>query len=114
MNWHAEHKEGLSLIERIESTIADFCGTRLFFILHVIWFAFWILKPFESFPYGLLTMIVSLEAILLSTIIMINQRRHDKLQEAQAANDKRIENDTLNLILKYVSPPRSKEEEHPN
>ena len=55
-----------------------------FVYLHVVWFSFWILAnngsipgvaPFDTFPYGLLTMIVSLEAIFLATFILINQNR---------------------------------------
>jgi hypothetical protein len=44
-----------------------------FVYLHVVWFAAWILLGVEHYPYGLLTMIVSLEAIFLSTFVMISQ-----------------------------------------
>jgi uncharacterized membrane protein len=48
-----------------------------FVYLHVIWFAAWIGFGIEGYPYGLLTMIVSLEAIFLSTFVMISQNRAD-------------------------------------
>lgn len=103
MNWHKNHIGKLTFLERIESAVADFCGTRTFFVLHVLWFTFWVLKPVESFPYGLLTMVVSLEAILLSTIIMMNQRRHDAAAARNAENDMRIEREKLDLIISLLT-----------
>jgi uncharacterized membrane protein len=55
----------------------------VFVYLHVVWFAVWIAwnlgalgaKPFDPYPFGLLTMIVSLEAIFLSTFVLISQNR---------------------------------------
>ena len=53
-----------------------------FVALHVVWFGAWILinllLPFDPFPFGLLTMLVSLEAIFLSTFVLISQNRHDE------------------------------------
>jgi uncharacterized membrane protein len=48
-----------------------------FAYLHIAWFAIWITLGIERYPYGLLTMIVSLEAIFLSTFVMISQNRQD-------------------------------------
>src|SRR5438094_8606455 len=45
--------------------------------MHIIWFVVWISLPVEKYPFGLLTMIVSLEAIFLSTFILISQNRAD-------------------------------------
>jgi uncharacterized membrane protein len=55
--------------------ITRFAGSMTFVYLHVIWFACWIGFGVEHYPYGLLTMIVSLEAIFLSTFVMISQNR---------------------------------------
>src|SRR4051794_26550422 len=55
---------------RIADAITRFSGSMTFVYLHVIWFACWIGFGVESYPYGLLTMIVSLEAIFLSTFVM--------------------------------------------
>lgn len=57
-----------------------------FIYLHVVWFAIWlILTPFgDVFPFGLLTMIVSLEAIFLSTFVMISQNRADARRQILA------------------------------
>jgi uncharacterized membrane protein len=55
-----------------------------FVYLHMLWFAAWILFGVEGYPYGLLTMIVSLEAIFLSTFVMISQNRGDAKREVVA------------------------------
>jgi uncharacterized membrane protein len=55
-----------------------------FVYLHVIWFTCWIAFGVEAYPYGLLTMIVSLEAIFLSTFVMISQNRADAKREVLA------------------------------
>jgi hypothetical protein len=52
--------------------------------IHVIWFAAWIGFQVEKYPFGLLTMIVSLEAIFLSTFVMISQNRADSKREVIA------------------------------
>jgi len=62
---------------RIADAITRFAGSMTFVYLHVIWFAAWIGLGVEHYPYGLLTMIVSLEAIFLSTFVMISQNRAD-------------------------------------
>jgi uncharacterized membrane protein len=77
--------------ERIADQIAIFCGSWLFLLVHAAWFAVWILRPVEPFPFGLLTMIVSLEAIFLSTIIMISQNRQSKLSERRNHLDLQID-----------------------
>jgi uncharacterized membrane protein len=59
--------------------ITRFSGTMTFVLLHVVWFAFWVIynttasHPFDKFPFGLLTLIVSLEAIFLSTFVLMSQ-----------------------------------------
>ena len=66
-----------SVENRIADCITAFAGSMRFVYLHVLWFALWIGLAVESYPYGLLTMIVSLEAIFLSTFVMISQNRAD-------------------------------------
>jgi uncharacterized membrane protein len=55
-----------------------------FVYIHIIWFGCWIGLGIEHYPYGLLTMIVSLEAIFLSTFVMISQNRADAKRQAIA------------------------------
>ena len=73
---HAEQR-GQSIQNRIADRITAFAGSMWFVYIHILWFACWIGFGVESYPYGLLTMIVSLEAIFLSTFVMISQNRAD-------------------------------------
>jgi len=69
--------------ERMADAITTFSGNMSFVYLHALWFGLWVLlnsgwlgiRPFDPFPYSLLTMIVSLEAIFLSTFVLISQNR---------------------------------------
>ena len=69
---------------RAADAITRFSGSMTFVYLHVIWFACWIGFGVESYPFGLLTMIVSLEAIFLSTFVMISQNRADAKRQVIA------------------------------
>jgi uncharacterized membrane protein len=74
---------------RLADWITTFAGSMRFVGLHVAWFAAWILvnlfgPAFDPFPFGLLTMIVSLEAIFLSTFVLISQNRVEDRQQAVA------------------------------
>jgi uncharacterized membrane protein len=73
-----------SLENRLADRITAFSGSMTFVYLHILWFASWIGFGVESYPYGLLTMIVSLEAIFLSTFVMISQNRADDKREVLA------------------------------
>jgi len=69
---------------RLADAITRFAGSMLFVYVHVIWFLSWIGFGVEDYPYGLLTMIVSLEAIFLSTFILISQNRADEKRQVVA------------------------------
>ena len=69
---------------RIADTITRFAGSMTFVYVHIIWFAVWIGLRVEHYPFGLLTMIVSLEAIFLSTFILISQNRADAKRQVVA------------------------------
>jgi uncharacterized membrane protein len=69
---------------RIADAITRFSGSMPFVYLHVIWFTCWIGFGVEGYPFGLLTMIVSLEAIFSSTFVMISQNRADGKRQAIA------------------------------
>jgi uncharacterized membrane protein len=75
----AEHLEqrASKTQNRIADKITRFSGSMAFVYIHIIWFGAWIGFGVEKYPYGLLTMIVSLEAIFLSTFVMISQNRAD-------------------------------------
>jgi uncharacterized membrane protein len=80
---HAEARAA-SIQNRIADVITRFAGSMAFVYFHIIWFAVWIICGIEGYPYGLLTMIVSLEAIFLSTFVMISQNRADFKRQAAA------------------------------
>jgi uncharacterized membrane protein len=70
--------------DRITDVITRFAGSMPFVYIHVVSFALWISLRVEKFPFGLLTMLVSLEAIFLSTFVMISQNRADEKREILA------------------------------
>jgi uncharacterized membrane protein len=74
---HAEERSG-DLQNRIADAITRFAGSMPFVYIHIVWFTLWIALQVETFPFGLLTMLVSLEAIFLSTFVMISQNRADE------------------------------------
>lgn len=82
-NVNEEIEEKLSPLQRVADWIAWFSGSMQFLLLNLIWFAAWIsintlplgIPQFDPFPFGLLTMIVSLEAIFLSCFVLISQNR---------------------------------------
>ena len=80
---HAEQRRK-SLENRVADQITRFAGSMTFVYLHIIWFTAWIALGVEHYPYGLLTMIVSLEAIFLSTFVMISQNRADEKRQVLA------------------------------
>jgi uncharacterized membrane protein len=69
---------------RIADQITTFAGSMWFVYIHIVWFSCWIGLGVERYPYGLLTMIVSLEAIFLSTFVMISQNRADAKRQVIA------------------------------
>lgn len=86
---------------RTAEIITGFSGSMYFVYFHVVWFGSWIainqgyLQPyfrkFDPFPYGLLTMLVSLEAIFLSTFILIAQNRQELLEEYRELEEEQEE-----------------------
>ena len=69
---------------RVADRITAFAGSMQFVYLHLLWFGCWIGFRVEGYPYGLLAMIVSLEAIFLSTFVMISQNRADAKRQVIA------------------------------
>ena len=82
----AEHADqrAKSIENRIADRITAFAGSMPFVYIHIAWFGCWIGFGVERYPFGLLTMIVSLEAIFLSTFVMISQNRADAKRQAIA------------------------------
>jgi len=83
---HAQRRRS-SLQNRVADAITRFAGSMPFIYIHIVWFALWISLRVEKLPFGLLTMIVSLEAIFLSTFVMISQNRADEKRQALADHE---------------------------
>jgi len=81
-----EHERQRALVRqnRVADAITAFSGSMLFVYVHIVWFSCWIGFGVEKYPYGLLTMIVSLEAIFLSTFVLISQNRADAKRQVIA------------------------------
>jgi len=79
-----QKKRAEVLQNRAADRITAFSGSMLFVYIHIIWFGCWIGFGVEKYPFGLLTMIVSLEAIFLSTFVMISQNRADAKRQVVA------------------------------
>jgi uncharacterized membrane protein len=78
------HERAQSVQNRLADRITAFAGSMAFVYIHLAWFGCWIGLGVEHYPYGLLTMIVSLEAIFLSTFVLISQNRADAKRQAIA------------------------------
>jgi len=97
---HLENRDRLhmGLSDKLASKITAFSGSMHYVWLHVVWFAVWIvvnislfvLAPFDPYPFGLLTMIVSLEAIFLSTFVLITQNRQAIAADRRAKVDLQV------------------------
>jgi CRP/FNR family transcriptional regulator, cyclic AMP receptor protein len=82
-NVNEEVEEQLSPLQRVADWIAWFSGSMPFLFINAAWFIGWVaintlplgIRAFDPYPFGLLTMIVSLEAIFLSCFVLISQNR---------------------------------------
>ena len=97
-----------SVENRVSDQITQFAGSMRFVYIHLIWFAAWIGLRVEPYPFGLLTMIVSLEAIFLSTFVMISQNRADEKRQVLAdqqwltVQDEERQNEELLSLSKQI------------
>src|SRR5713226_6210932 len=91
-----EIRKLMGLEDKIADELTRFAGSMKFVYVHTLWFAVWIIinlgvlglgLAFDKFPFGLLTLIVSLEAIFLSTFVMISQNRQAKAAEVRSELD---------------------------
>jgi uncharacterized membrane protein len=87
-------------------------GTILFLALNVVWFVVWIvintglipsIEPFDPFPFGLLTMIVSLEAIMLAIIVLISQNREARVSELREEIELQLNTVVEGEVTKLIS-----------
>lgn len=86
-----------TLWHRVADTIAGLSANQYFFAAHIAWFGVWILlnvvqgeRGFDPFPFGLLTLVVSLEAIFLSIFVLISQNRQSEKDKVGADLDYQV------------------------
>ena len=85
--------------DRLADALTRFSGNMWFVYIHVAWFAWWVAdnrgwipgRIFDPFPFGLLTLVVSLEAIFLATFVLISQNRAAALADMRADLDLQID-----------------------
>lgn len=110
---HDEQEAG-STSERLGEAVTAFFGSVTFVVLHVVWFGAWMswnsgllgVPAFDEFPFTFLTLIVSLEAIFLSTFVLISQNRQAERTDRRAVIDlevNAIAEQELTKILKLVA-----------
>jgi uncharacterized membrane protein len=89
-------KQKRTMGEKISEAVAGFCGSMTFVWVHVAWFGMWVVInsmpkfAFDPFPYTFLTLVVSLEAIFLSTFILISQNHDTQMSERRNHLDLQI------------------------
>jgi len=91
-NVNVEVEEHQTTLQKIADWIAWFSGSMPFLILNALWFVVWIMvntidfgvAKFDPYPFGLLTMIVSLEAIFLSCFVLVSQNRQAEKDRVRA------------------------------
>lgn len=111
-NMNIEFDNVSSIQVKVADKITEWAGSTGFVFIHVIWFAWWILANeglfgprmiFDPFPYGLLTMVVSLEAIFLATFIMISQNISEKKSELRAEHEYQINLETEKNVAELLT-----------
>jgi uncharacterized membrane protein len=95
----ARADEKRSWSERMADRLTTAFGSMVFLVLNVVWFVVWIvinvglipgIEPFDPFPFGFLTMVVSLEAIALAIIVLMSQNRAAKIAELREEVDLQV------------------------
>src|SRR6187402_1638779 len=104
--------------DRLADKVTDISGSTAFLLVNIVWFVVWITVNkgvfgdgliFDEYPFGFLTMVVSLEAILLSVFVLISQNRSTKRSELRAELDyiadlqADVENITIINILEKIA-----------
>ena len=105
---HHAQERAQSMQNRIADRVTAFAGSMTFVYIHIAWFGCWIGFGVEDYPFGLLTMIVSLEAIFLSTFVMISQNRADAKrqliadQQWQTVQEEERQNEELLALSRQI------------
>jgi uncharacterized membrane protein len=88
----------MKLFQKVSDWAAIAFGSPWFFVFHMCWWSLWVVVPVEPFPYGLLTLIVSLESILLSGLILNATNRSGEEDRRIIVKDLKLDQETHNHI----------------
>lgn len=107
----ARQDEKRTRAEKMADFMTSLFGSIPFLLLNVVWFVTWFIlnlnlipgiKPFDPFPFGLLTMIVSLEAIVLAIFVLISQNRSSKIADLREEIDLQVDMLTERELTKLM------------
>ena len=113
--YQAKHNLHKTKAERLADQVTEFTGSVAFLVINAVWFLVWIfinlnlipgIKAFDPFPFALLTMIVSLEAIFLSIFVLISQNRQSKIADLRQEIDLQINmiaEEEITKVMQMVS-----------
>ncbi len=82
-----------TFVDKISDKITLFCGNIYFVYIHIVWFGIWLWynsaadQSFDPYPFGMLTLIVSLEAIVLAAFILISQNQQSEITDLRSEAD---------------------------
>jgi len=84
-----------SPIDRLTAGITRVLGSTTFIVIHAVWFAVWIVMnstrpPFDAYPFSLLNLIVALEALFLTSVVLMTQNRMAQLADRRAHLDLQV------------------------
>jgi uncharacterized membrane protein len=88
----------VKLFQKVSDWAAVSFGSPWFFLFHISWWGLWVVVPVEPFPYGLLTLVVSLESILLSGLILNATNRSGEEDRRIIVKDLKLDQATHNHI----------------
>jgi uncharacterized membrane protein len=105
-------REDRSRLDRFTDMVTSAAGSPIFIVAHGVWFAGWIVlnvtrdRPFDAYPFGLLMLVVSLEAIFLSAAVLMTQNRMQRQADKRAHLDLQVNmlaEQELTAILRMLS-----------
>lgn len=110
-SFEAKSRAGRTISERVADYITSRLGSMPFLVINVLWLFIWItintgftpiVPPFDPFPFGLLTMVVSLEAIFLAIVVLISQNRVAKTDDLREEIELQINTIAEEEITKMI------------
>lgn len=107
----AKYKARRTLSEKVADWMTSAFGSMTFLFINALWFTIWVfinigaipsIRPFDPYPFGFLTMVVSLEAIILSTFVLVSQNRAAKIDDLREEIDLQVDMITESELTKLM------------